>query len=108
MNKTTYTHEELAEDLRHAEEDVRVDDNHVPATQDGTHPRHALARKHHPFDEAPGSGSERWPNAGWTEAGDGTNYPGLPNQAQADAVTAEAEAEDAERAKEAHEPVPEV
>jgi hypothetical protein len=56
-----------------------------------------------------GSGSERWPNQGWTTAGDGTNYPGLPNaalpssvpiydqnvptQAQADAVVHNAKKE---------------
>ena len=47
--------------------------------------------------EVPGSGSERWPHTGWTEAGDGTNYPGLPTQAQADAVAAKADAEMTER-----------
>jgi hypothetical protein len=43
-----------------------------------------------------GSGSERWPHTGWTEAGDGTNYPGMPNlptQAQADAEKAKINAE---------------
>ena len=51
--------------------------------------------------EAPGSGSERWPNSGWTEAGDGTGYPGdVPTQAQADAIAAQAQAERDERAKE--------
>ena len=45
-----------------------------------------------------GSGSERWPNQGWTEAGDGTGYPGdVPTQAQADAVAAQAQAERDER-----------
>lgn len=39
--------------------------------------------------EAPGSGSERWPNTGWTEAGDGTGYPGVPTQAQADEAAKE-------------------
>jgi hypothetical protein len=69
-----------------------------------------------------GSGSERWPNTGWTEAGDGTKYPGepnveppmftpeqiearrvelgLPTQADADRVSAEAEAEMAARRNE--------
>jgi hypothetical protein len=58
----------------------------------------------------PGSGSERWEHHGWTEAGDGTDYPGeitsqpsgpvsviapvaIPTQAQADAVAAKAAAE---------------
>jgi hypothetical protein len=51
-----------------------------------------------------GSGSERWPHTGWTEAGDGTNYPGMPNlptQEQADAVAAKAEAEVEQRKQEA-------
>lgn len=36
-----------------------------------------------------GSGSERWPDNDWTQTGDGTNYPGLPTQAEADAAAAE-------------------
>jgi hypothetical protein len=57
-----------------------------------------------------GSGSERWPNSGWTEAGDGTNYPGepnvvgLPTQAQADEVAANAQAEEYDR----HSQIPEL
>jgi hypothetical protein len=58
--------------------------------------------------EAVGSGSERWPSDAWTEAGDGTAYPGdpnvnasigavaggLPTQDEADAVVAKAQAEE--------------
>ena len=92
--------------------EVRVDDNHVPATSDGTSPCHVMGRK--PKAEAPGSGSERWngsgserwPSQGWTEAGDGTNYPGLPTQAQADKVAADAEAEMAARREGYTEPAP--
>lgn len=53
-----------------------------------------------------GSGSERWPNNGWTEAGDGTGYPGdLPTQEQADAAVAKGEADRAQRAREAAEAI---
>jgi hypothetical protein len=45
-----------------------------------------IAERFTPKPEAPGSGSERWEHTGWTEAGDGTGYPGVPSQAQADAA----------------------
>jgi hypothetical protein len=54
--------------------------------------------------EAPGSGSERWPNAGWTEAGDGTGYPGdVPTQEQAEEVKSGAQKERDDRAAESGE-----
>ena len=62
---------------------------HNPVTPEDT-----AYEGHNAFD---GSGSERWPNSGWTESGDGTNYPGLPNQSQADAVVAQGQAELTER-----------
>ncbi len=59
------------------------------------------------YAEVAGSGSERWEHHGWTEAGDGLDYPGdvagqssgvnpsaapvaLPTQAEADAIAAQA------------------
>ena len=43
--------------------------------------------------EEPGSSSEKYGTDAWTDSGDGTGYPGLPTQAQADAIVAAAEAE---------------
>jgi hypothetical protein len=54
-----------------------------------------LAEHYKPKSEATGSGSERWPDNDWTQAGDGTVYPNdyrpapvahLPTQAEADAA----------------------
>ncbi len=63
----------------------------------------ALAEKYKPKPEVAGSGSARWPEGeGWTNAGDGTDYPAVPTQAEADAVAEQARAEEARDAS----PVP--
>ncbi len=69
---------------------------HAAAEKDGykVEPHNPVTPEDTAYEGAfDGSGSERWPHTGWTEAGDGTNYPGLPTQAQTDAVVAQAAAE---------------
>jgi hypothetical protein len=101
--QSSYTVDQHAANLRNLTHRVVYNPTHIPQTQDGTVPSHQMEMIPRSQVEAVGSGSERWPNRGWPESGDGTNYPGLPNQAQTAAVVAQAQAERDQRTVEAAE-----
>lgn len=71
MERSSYTHEQLAEDNKGNHPAVLVEDNHVPATQDGTLPTHQID----PTDPLQKTSGDDVDAGAWTESGDGTEYP---------------------------------